>query len=97
MMFPVFVNLVIFVKLVFPAKTDARVVKMEPTLIQPLKGVINVRMVITETQLLGLANLVTLHAQNAMDLLSQTVLNVMRTFILLLLSISVHHLVQLVL
>jgi hypothetical protein len=56
MMFPVFVNLVIFVKLVFLAKTDARVVKMEPTLIQPLKGVINVRMVITETQLLGLAN-----------------------------------------
>jgi predicted small integral membrane protein len=56
MLFPVFVNHVIFVKLVFPAKIDAQVVKMEPTLIQPLKGVILVRMVITETQLLGLVN-----------------------------------------
>jgi hypothetical protein len=56
MPFPVFVNHVIFVKLVFLAKIDAQVVKMEPTLIQRLKGVILVRMVITETQLLGLVS-----------------------------------------
>jgi hypothetical protein len=97
MLFPVFVNHVIFVKLVFLAKIDAQVVKMEPTLIQPLKGVILVRMVITETQLLGLVNLATLLALYAMDHHSQTVLYVMRTFILLLQLISVHLLVQLAL